>query len=190
MKRILLIALICIISVQTWAQKNPSTDSSKTVLSTPPKKYNCDSVVVDFESGLINSKIGLASPIDSISKYLPCITTEIPFKSDEYLCGGGARLGKPGIFFNLENGIIEFTPGKAYLSYKLLGVSEDSIAYFTGEPVEIRDLQPYTDRAVQSVHLFPKSYGSLAVWVNQEDKRVFKIQMQNKPPAAAILCIE
>jgi len=193
MKRIFLLFLSCILSVSAIAQKkNAKADTTNKVdpAPVPVKKYNCDSVVVDFEKGMINGKIGLDSPIDSIKKYLPCVTTEIPLGHDEHLCGGGAILEKPGIFFNLENGFIELTPGRAHLPFNLFGLPEDTIAYVTGEPVEIKDLQPYTDRAVQSVYLFPKSYGCMAVWVNQEDKKVFKIQLHNKTTSKAVLCIE
>ena len=191
MKKIFLALLIALISITTFAQKTAKSDTTKKEIAAPPKKFNCDSVVVDFETGLLNGKIGVNSPIDSIKKYLPCVSTEIPFASEDRVCGGGAILEKPGIFFNLENGFIEFTPtSKAYLPLKLFGVLEDDITTVTGDPVQITDLQPYTDRAVQSVYLYPKSYGCLAVWVDQQDKKVFKIQLQNKPPASAFLCIE
>jgi hypothetical protein len=191
MKRIFLILLSFTMSIRVFAQKGAKADSSKKEIPAPPKKYNCDSVVVDFETGLLNGKIGLSSPIDSIKKYLPCVSTEIPFASDERVCGGGAVLEKPGIFFNLENGFIEFTPeSKAYLPMKLFGVAEEDLTTLTGDPVQISDLQPYTDRAVESVYLYPKSYGCLAIWVDQKDKKVFKVQLQNKPPANAFLCIE
>jgi len=191
MKNIFLSILTCIVSMTVFAQKGAKTDSTKKELSSPQKKFNCDSIVVDFETGMLNEKIGLSSPIDSIRKYLPCVSIEIPFASDERVCGGGAILEKHGIFFNLENGFIEFTPNtKAHLPLQLFGVLEDDITTLTGDPVQITDLQPYTDRAVQSVYLYPKSYGCLAVWVDQKDKKVFKIQLQNKPPVSAFLCIE
>jgi len=191
MKRISLIILTCALSITAYAQRGAKADSTKKVVTVPEKKYNCDSVVVDFETGLLNGKIGLSSPIDSIKKYLPCVSIEIPFASDERACGGGAILEKPGIFFNLENGFIEFTPGtKAHLPLQVFGVSEDDLTAITGDTVQNTDLQPYTDRAVQSVYLFPKSYGSLAIWVDQKDRKVFKVQLQNKPPASAFLCIE
>ena len=191
MKKNFLALLTCIMSMTAFAQKEAKIDSTKKEVSTPQKKFNCDSIVVDFETGMLNEKISLSSPIDSIKKYLPCVTTEIPFASDERICGGGALLEKPGIFFNLENGFIEFLPTtKAHLPLQLFGVLEDDITALTGDPVQISDLQPYTDRAVQSVYLYPKSYGCLAVWVDQKDKKVFKIQLQNKPPANAFLCIE
>jgi hypothetical protein len=191
MKKISLGLFTVLLSITAFAQKTTKSDTTKKVVVTPPKKFNCDSVVVDFETGLLNGKIGVSSPIDSIKKYLPCVSMEIPYASEDRVCGGGAVLEKPGIFFNLENGFIEFTPTtKAILPLKLFGVLEDDITAITGDPVQISDLQPYTDRAVQSVYLYPKSYGCLAVWVDQQDKKVFKIQLQNKPPASAFLCIE
>src|SRR5262245_26841807 len=114
MKSTFLILIASMLTISVSAQKaskkeTAKTDSTNKVVAMPEKKYNCDSVVVDFETGLLNGKIGLSSPIDSIKKYLPCVSTEIPFASDERACGGGAILEKPGIFFNLENGFIEFT---------------------------------------------------------------------------------
>src|SRR3954469_22324263 len=104
MKRIFLALLTTLLSVTAFAQKEAESDTAKKEASVPQKKFSCDSIVVDFETGLLNGKIGLSSPIDSIKKYLPCVSTEIPFASDERACGGGAILEKPGIFFNLENG--------------------------------------------------------------------------------------
>jgi len=191
MKRFFLVLLTCFLTIAVSAQKVTKADTTKKVIATPQKKYNCDSVVVDFETGLLNGKIGVSSPIDSIKKYLPCVTTEIPFGNDEHLCGGGTILEKPGIFFNLENGIIEFTSNsKAHLPLKLFGVLEENLEALTGYPVQVMDLQPYTDRAVQSVYLFPKSYGCMAVWVDKADSKVFKIQLHNKPTSNAVLCIE
>ena len=191
MTRIFLAFLISLFTVTAFAQKAAKSDTTKKEASVPQKKFTCDSIVVDFETGLLNGKIGPNSPVDSIKKYLPCVSSEIPFASDERVCGGGAVLEKPGIFFNLENGFIEFTPTtKAQLPLKLFGVLEDDITAITGDPVQITDLQPYSDRAIQSVYLYPKSYGCLAVWVDQQDKKVFKIQLQSKPPASAFLCIE
>jgi hypothetical protein len=69
-------------------------------------------------------------------------------------------------------------------------VLEENLEALTGYPVQIMDLQPYTDRAVQSVYLFPKSYGCMAVWVDKEDSKVFKVQLHNKPVGSAVLCIE
>ncbi len=147
--------------------------------------------MVDFETGLLNSKIGPNSPLDSIKKYLPCITMEIPSGSEDRACGGGSVLEKQGIFFNHEHVFVEFSSTTlVHLSLQVIGVNEDDLATITGFPTQVMDLQPYTDRPIQSVHLFPKSYGCLAIWVDQKDKKVFKVQLHNTDATKAFLCVE
>ena len=91
----------------------------------------------------------------------------------------------------MEHGYVQFTPPTtALLPFNVLGIAEEELTSHTGEPVQIFDLQPYTDRPVQSVYLYPKSYGCLAIWVDQGDKKVFKIQMHNQQPAKAYLCVD
>lgn len=191
MKKMLLVILLTGISFATLAQKNQKKTAVKKEVIVPQQKYSCDSIVVDFENGLLNGKIGPGSPADSIKKYLPCVATEIPFENDDRVCGGGMLFEKQGIYFNLEHGFIEFNPSTtAYLPLPVFGVHEDDLEALTGEPVEVKDLQPYTDRAVQSVYLFPKKYGCLAIWVDQKDKITFKVQLHSQSTAKAYLCIE
>ena len=139
----------------------------------------------------LNGKINCNSPVDSIKKYLPCITQEIAVGNEDHICGSGSMLEKQGIFFNREHGCIEFSPTSlAHFSQKVMGVSEDDLITITGDPTQISDLQPYSDRAVQSVYLYPKNYGCLAIWVDQKEKKVVKVQLHNSSPANAFLCVE
>lgn len=191
MKRTLPIVFLLWFSAAAFAQKAPSTTTGKKEPEIEQKKYSCDSIVVDFESGLLNGKVSPNFPIDSIKKYLPCVTLEIPMGSEDRICGGGAALEKQGIFFNLEHGYIEFSASTtAHLSWKVLGVAEDDLTTITGEPVQISDLQPYTDRPVQSVYMYPKPYGCVAIWVDQKDKKVYRVQVHNTGIEKAFLCIE
>jgi hypothetical protein len=172
-------------------KKLPNPDSVKKAVTAVPKKYSCDSIVVDFETAMLNGKLGISSPLDSIQKYLPCVTKEIKSDDDERICGAGAMLEKQGIYFNNEHGYIEFSPSTtALLPLHVFGVLEEHLTAQTGDPVQISDLQPYTDRPVQSVYLYPKPYGCLAIWVDKKDERVFKLQLHNQPPAKAFLCVE
>jgi|GEM_PF-6320474 len=190
MKKLILAFTIGLFSTSSFAQDAKADSLKKGIVGTQ-KKFNCDSIVVDFESGLINGKIGPLSPIDSIKKYLPCVAEEIPAGSDDRICGGGASLGKKGIFFNLEHGLIEFTLNtKAHLPYEVMGATEEELIVFAGDAKQVFDLQPYTDRAVQSVYLYQKSYGCLAIWVDQKDKKVFKVQLQSQPQEKAYLCVD
>ena len=173
------------------AQKSTTKDSSKKEPVVEQKKYSCDSIVVDFETGLLNGKVSPGFPIDSIKKYLPCVTLEIPFGSEDRICGGGALLEKQGIFFNLEHGFIEFsTSTSAYLSSRVMGLTEEELSAMIGDPTQISDLQPYSDRPVQSVYLYPKSYGCVAIWVDQKDKKVYRVQLHNTDPSKVFLCLE
>ncbi len=192
MKKIILALSILFISSLSFAQKGSKQDTTKKVMVPVQKKFSCDSINVNFETGLLNGKVGPSSPIDSIKKYLPCVSSEIPMGSDDHICGGGAALEKQGIFFNLEHGFIEFSSSTtAYLPVKPFGVLEDDLAAaMMSDPAQITDLTPYADRPTQSVYLYQKVFGSIAVWVDQKDKKVFKVQMHNQPPAKVYLCIE
>lgn len=191
MKRIFLFKLFIIISVFCYGQKSSKTDQAVKAPVIEEKKPNCDSIVVDFETGLLNGKLGPSMPVDSIKKYLPCITAEIPMGSEDRICGGGASLEKHGIYFNLEHGYIEFSAStRAHLTLKVMGVTEEDLTAITGDPVQIMDLQPYTDRAIQSVYLYPKSYGCLAIWVDQKEKKAYKVQLHNTDMSKANLCFE
>ncbi len=191
MKKIILALLAFSVSFNSFSQKASKSEQGKKEVIEVQKKFNCDSMVVDFESGLINGKIGPSSPLDSVKKYLPCISTEFPVGTEERICGSGALMEKQGIYFNTEHGFIEFYPGtKAHLSLDVMGLTEEELATVAGDPTQITDLQPYTDRAVQSAYLFPKSYGCLAIWVDQLDKKVFKVQLHNQGPSLIFLCVE
>lgn len=191
MKKIyFLCAALCIVS---WAaaQKNSKSKSAKNETPVPEIKYNCDSIVVNFETGLLNGKIGPDSPIDSIKKYLPCITYEIPVNSEDRACGGGAVMEKRGIFFNTQHGYIEFSPATtAKLPVNLFGITEEDLPFVFADPQLISDLRPYTDRPTQSVYLYSKSYGTLAIWVDQKDSLTFKVQLHSKQPGEVFLCVE
>ena len=191
MKKTILVILSLSVSIALFAQKDAGTNSPAKETAVTQKKFNCDSIVVDFETGLLNGKISPGSPVDSIKKYLPCISAEFAIGSEDRVCGGGAFLEKQGIFFNVEHGLIEFSvTSTAHFPVQVFGVVEEELTSVTGDPAQITDLQPYADRPMLSVYLYPKSYGCLAVWIDQKDKKAFKIQLHNQPPDKAFLCVE
>jgi hypothetical protein len=191
MKKAFPVFLFACLTLGAAAQKVSKPDSLRKESAVTQKKFSCDTIDVNFETGLLNNKVGPASPIDSVKKYLPCVTYEIPFGSEDKNCGGGAVMEKQGIFFNLEHGFIEFTPNTtAHLPMQVFGVLEDDLTAITDEPSQVTDLHPYSDRPIQSVYLYPKSYGCVAIWVDQKDRKVFKVQLHNQPPASAFLCVE
>ena len=191
MKRTFLLLFLLAVASASFAQKTPANKPSKKEPITEQKKYSCDSIVVDFETGLLNGIVSPSFPIDSIKKYLPCITLEIPLGSEDRICGGGAVLEKQGIFFNLEHGFIEFSAStSAHLTGKVMGVIEEELSAVTGDPTQITDLQPYSDRPIQSVYLYPKSFGCVAIWVDQKDKKVYRVQLHNTEPSKVFLCLE
>lgn len=191
MIRTILLLFLLAAGSASFAQNTPTKESPKKEPVAEQKKYSCDSIVVDFETGLLNGKVSPSFPIDSIKKYLPCVTSEIPLGSEDRICGGGAVLEKQGIFFNLEHGFIEFSAStSAHLSSQVMGVTEEELSAVVGDPTQITDLQPYTDRPVQSVYLFPKSFGCVAIWVDQKDKKVYRVQLHNTDPAKVFLCLE
>ena len=191
MKRTILLLFILAAVSASFAQKTPTNEPSKKEPVAEQKKYSCDSIVVDFETGLLNGKVSPSFPIDSIKKYLPCVTSEIPLGSEDRICGGGAVLEKQGIFFNLEHGFIEFSSTtSAHLSSRVMGVAEEELSAVIGDPTQITDLQPYTDRAIQSVYLYPKTFGCVAIWVDQKDKKVYRVQLHNTDPSKVFLCLE
>ncbi|MEO8086624.1 MAG: hypothetical protein ABI763_07385 [Bacteroidota bacterium] len=191
MKKILFAVLAISISTTLFAQKGPEPAATDKESAKIQKKFTCDSVVVDWEAGLLNGKVNPDSPVDSIKKYLPCVSAEFIIGSEERVCGGGAFLEKPGIFFNTEHHFIEFSSTTAaHFPAQVFGVDEEGLPAVTGDPAQITDMQPYADRPMQSVYLYAKKYGCLAVWVDQKDKKAFKVQMHNQPPDKAFLCVE
>jgi len=192
MKKVILVLLASCLSGGIFAQKESKADVlKKNENPVPQKKYSCDSINVNFETGLLNGKIGPSSPPDSIKKFLPCVSAEYPMGDDQQVCGGGLSLDKQGIYFNLEHGLIEFSSNTtAFLPAKILGAAEDDLAgLMQMEPTQITDIQPVGDRPIISVYLFPKNYGCVAIWVDQKDKKAFKIQVHNVDASKVYLCI-
>ncbi|CAN5450326.1 hypothetical protein BH11BAC1_BH11BAC1_27930 [soil metagenome] len=191
MKNILFVIMAFSVSTSLFAQKDAEPTSPDNETSRIQKKFTCDSVVVDWETGLFNGKVNPDSPLDSLKKYFPCVSSEFIIGSEERVCGGGVFLEKPGIFFNTEHQFIEFpSTTAAHFPAQVFGVVEEELTAVTGDPVQITDMQPYADRPMQSVYLYAKKYGCLAVWVDQKDKKAFKVQIHNQPPEKAFLCVE
>ena len=154
----------------------------------------CDSLEPNFDTGKLTLPGGILdvnSPVDSIIKYLKCVIKD-DRQTHEGDCGGGLRLEKQGVYFNPDKGYIEFeSTTTAKLPISLFGFSEEQLNDQIDGLSQVADIQSSSaTQSTESVYQYPRSYGSLAVWVSIATKTVYKIQMHNKSVQEAVLCVE
>ena len=180
MKKLFIASLLFLVCFSVNAQKKKNEKA-------------CDSLVVDLDKGTLTFPGGMMTvkfTADTVKNYFGC-----SLKDDHEIhtgeCGGGLRMEKQGVVFNSEKGFIELDSNTtAKLSKDFFQMDEDDLNGIDGL-IQVSDLStPDQNEPSESVYLFPKPFGCLAVWMNIPSKKVHKVQMHNKTYLQAFLCAE
>jgi hypothetical protein len=198
MKKILTLLVAAFVMQTSFAQqqKKKSTKPKTKTEATKPapalvavkEKNPCDSIVIDFDKGTLN-KLTMTDAIDTIKKYLPCFS-EVFAEGGEDKCGGGVVYDKLGFFANTARDYFEFLPASSkLLPVNPFGKTEEEWNTTFGDPAQISDYRPY-EASSWSVYLYRKTYGTLAIWWSNTDKKFFKVQMYPLPFEKLDFCFD
>lgn len=159
------------------------------------QKPKCDSLFANFDSARIelvvdSNRIFITADMtaDSISKMLKCFEATIE-SNDEKICGSQINFIKENFAVNTDAHYLEIRPdfkGKATID--VINSGEEEMYNKAGDPERVTDVRIGDDQTF-SAYLYPKYYGTLAIWVDMNLHKVVRICFYKKKPADIDLCV-